>query len=888
MRDWHDIWRRLFPRRTIARDVETELEFHLQGRIDELIEAGLTPRQARAEVRRRFGDVEQLRHRCAELSRQRIARQELRTMIDSIVQDIRLAARALRKSAAFSTVVILTLALGIGATTAIFSVVNGVLLRPLPFEDPASLAVVWENDRATGTTREAASVPDYFDFVRRTRTFEALAMYAFGPASMSRDDGEPDRVDVAAVSHGLDEVLGIRPQLGRGIDAAEDQPDGDLVTLLSDDFWRSAFDGDEGVLGRTVRIDDRTHTIVGVLPPHLDFPVKGFDMWVPIQQSPTTSPRSSHWVRVIGRLAAGVSIAEADADMRRIAADLEREYAADNVNRGTFVEPVEEVIRGDVRLTVWVLFAAVAAVLLIACANVANLLLARGADRAQEVAVCVALGAGTGRLVRRFVVESLLLAGAAMALGVTLAVFGLRALVAIAPGELLAVGGARLDLAVLAFATLTSAAIGIVFGMIPTLQARRLDVQSRLKQGRTRAQAASTSRMALRRLLVAGQLAIAVVLLVSAGLLLRTLWNLQRVDPGFTAEHVLRADILLPEARYPRDFSVFPDWVEVHGFNRELLQRSEALPGVRSAALASNHPLQPGFTNSFSIAGRPPDPDQGEITVRMVTPGYFETVGLRLVRGRLMQPSDTLDAPAVVLLNEAAVARYFPDEDPLGASIGIWGTGGREVIGVVENERMHGLAQDPPPAMYVNLLQAPQVGAVTLLVRTSGEPRPLLPAVREAVWSIDRELAVFRISTMEETVAQAVSRERFASVLLAAFAVAALIIASLGVYGLLSYVVAQRGHEVGVRMALGAAATDVVGLIVRQGLAMTVAGIVVGLAGAAAASRLLESLLFGVTTTDPLAYALVTLVLVAAALAACLLPARRAARIDPIVSLRGE
>ncbi len=878
----------MFPRHMIGHDIDEELTFHVDGRADDLVENGLTPDEARAEVIRRFGDVDRFREQCEELSRQRVARQELRTMMEAAAQDARFAARALVKNAGFSLVVILTLGLAIGATTAIFSVVNGILLQPLPYDQPGRLAIIWENDRASGTTREAASIPDYFDFLERTRTFHDIAMFAFRPATMSRDDGEPQRVDIAVVTHNLEEILGIGTQLGRGMDAAEDQPGGDLVALLADDFWRSAFNGDDAVLGTTIRVDDRSHTIVGVLPPGIEFPVKGFDMWIAAQQTPTTAPRSSHSVRLIGRLATGVTVSEADAEMAGIAADLEVEYPRANVNRGTFVEPFDEVVRGDVRLTLWVLFGAVASVLLIACANVANLLLARGADRTQEVAVCVALGAGSGRLIRRFLIEGLMLAGVAMALGIALAFLGLNALLAIAPGEVLAVGTTEIDLTVLGFALVTSALIGTVFGLIPTLQARRLDVQSQLKEGRNQAQAASASKQLVRRLLVAGQLAMAVMLLVSAGLLMQTLWNLQRVDPGFTAQHVLRADVQLPQARYPRDFSIFPNWVEIQSFNREVLSQVATLGGVRAVALASNHPLQQGFTNSFSIDGRPRDTDQGEITTRIISPGYLDTVGLGLVRGRPIRSTDTVDTPFVVLLNEAAVDRYFPDEDPLGRQMAIWGPALREVVGIVENEKMHGLDQDPPAAMYVNILQAPQVGAVTLLVRTDDDPRALIPAVREVVWSIDRNLAVFRIATMEETLTQAVQRERFASVLLTIFAAIAVFIASLGVYGVLSYLVAQRGHEVGVRMALGASRADVIGLVVRQGLAMTAVGLAMGVAGAVAASRLLEGMLFGVAPTDPLAYVAVVACLSVAALAACALPAQRAARIDPIVSLRGR
>ena len=888
MRDWQAIWRRLFPGRMIGRDVDTELDFHLEGRADELVDEGLSEAEAHDEVLRRFGDVDSVRAQCAEFSRQRVAREELWTMVESIAQDVRFAARALLKNAGFSAVIVLTLALGIGTTTAIFSVVNGVLLRPLPYKDPDRLAMIWENDRATGTVREAASVPDFFDFQARTRTFSDMAMFAVvGPATMTGDDGEPRQVGASGVGHNLAEVLGISPQIGRDIGATEDQPGGELVAVLADGFWHSAFNGDPSVLGKSIRLDGQTYTIVGVLPAGLDFPSKRTDLWVPLQQGPTTVPRATHWVRQIGRIAPGFTVEDAHEEMVQIAAELEAEHT-ENTNRGAFVEPLADFTRGNLRLMLWVLFAAVSAVLLIACANVANLLLARGASRTQEVAVCLALGASTRRLVRRFLAESFLLTGVAMVAGVALAVVGLRALLAIAPGAVLAVGEVSVDGLVLAFALTTSALIGIGFGLIPAAQARRLDLQTELKEGRSQAEAAAHSKMWLRRLLVSGQLAMAVVLLVAAGLLIGTLWNLQRVDPGFNAESTLRVDFQLPASRYPRDFTVFPNWVEIHTFNRELLDRVRALPGVRSAALTSNHPLQAGFTNSFGIVGRPPDPDKGEMTTRMVSADYFETVGVRLVRGRMFSPADTVDARLVLILNQAAVDRHFPDEDPIGQEIQFWGPISREIIGIVENEKMHGLDRDPPPAMYANVAQAPPVGALTLMVRTSGDPRQLLPAVRDTVWALDRDLAVFNIATMDETLAGAVARERFASVLLTIFAVIAVFIASLGVYGLLSYLVAQRGHEVGVRMALGASRKEILRLVISQGLAMTVAGLVVGLVGAVAVARLMAGLLFGVSPTEPLAYVAVVGCLVGAALVACTLPAVRASRIDPIISLRGE
>ncbi len=889
MVDWRRFRRTLSPKRMIGPDVDEEIRFHIEGRVRELVSDGWTEERARVEVMRRFGDVSEVEAACHRYSNQRVEREEWRMMFELAMQELKLALKSLSKSPSFSLTVILTLAVGIGSTTAIFSVVNGVLLRPLPYDDPNELAIIWQNDRATGTIREFAATADYYDFKERSRSFSDMAMYASGTVNLTQDAGEPRRLSTATVTSNLASLLGVAPQLGRMISAEEDEPGGPSVVLLSDAFWKLFFSGDPRALGSTITLNGAPSTVIGVLPAGLDFPTKNTELWIPIQQSQASSARNPHFVTVIGRLAQGVTVSQAHAEMTGIAADLEAEFSA-NRDRGAFVESVNDVWRGNIRQTLWVLFGAVFTVLLIACANVANLLLARGASRVREMAVCAALGAGSRRLFWRFLAESLLLTGTAAAGGVALAVMGVRALTVITPAELLSVGDIGLDWTVLGFTLTVSVVLAMGFGLLPALQARRVDLQSALKEGRSGGDAGTLSKLTVRRLLVAGQMAMAVMLLISAGLLISTLWNLQRVDPGFRAAGVLRADYQLSSASYPRDFAVWPDWPEVNGFNAELIRRAEALPGVQSAAVVLNHPLQAGFTNSVGIEGRAFDSSLGEITTRIVTPGYFETAGLRLVTGRLLDPNGGPSDPWQVVINETGAAHYFPEGDAIGSRMTFWGPElWREVVGIVEDEKMFGLSTAPPPALYANMYQAPpRASTITLMVRTSGDPRQLIGPVRETVWSLDGDLAVYNVSTMEETVAEAVATERFASTILAVFALVAVFLAVLGVHGVLSYLVAQRSHEVGVRMALGATRRDVLKLIVSQGMTITVLGLAAGTLGALATSKLLEGLLFGVSPTEPATYVAVVTVLGAAAALACALPANRAARIHPTAALRGD
>jgi predicted permease len=579
---------------------------------------------------------------------------------------------------------------------------------------------------------------------------------------------------------------------------------------------------------------------------------------------------------VLGRLAPGVAVGTAQAEMTEIARQLEEEYPQANSGRGVFVEPLLDVLFGNVRMALYVLLGAVGLLLLIACANVTNLLLARGSVRSREVAVRAALGANGGRLTRQFLVETLLLAGIAGVGGILLAKLGLARLVALTPPDLPRVEQVGIDLRVLAATMVVGVLVAVAIGLVPTLQARRLDVQGTLKADASRGGTASRSKNRFRAGLVVAELALSVVLLVGAGLLVRSFLALRAVDPGFRAERVLKVEFSLPDSRYPRVFDqTYPNWPRTQAFYQELLSRLGSVRGVESAALAGSHPLAQGFTNSFVIIGREQEAASlGEIPIRPVSAGYFNTLGVQLLRGRALEPTDGADAPAVGVINEAAARRFFPDTDPLGQRIRFWGTT-REIVGVVANERFYGLAQDAPPGLYTPLPQTP-IGSGSILVRGAGEPEALVGAVRDQVRAIDPELALFAASSMERALSQSVSRERFTMLLLAIFAGIALVMAILGVHGVLSYSVSQRKTELWIRMALGATRGEVVGMVVRQGMALAALGIGLGLLAALASTRLLASLLFGVSATDALTLAAVAAAIALAALAASYFPARRA------------
>jgi predicted permease len=870
-----------------TRDVEEEVRFHLESRARELEDRGYAPEDALARALKEFGDMDEAKRVLGGVATRRERRVRLGEWWREVVQDAKYGWRRLVANPAFSGTAVLTLAIGIGATAAIFSVVNGVLLKPLPWSSPDRLVIVWENDRASGTVREPASVPDYYDFVERNRSFDAMAFFVTAELNLTEANRDPERVNVAAMSAGIFDVLGVAPLLGRAFGADEDVPGGPRVALLAESFWRSRFEAERDVVGRAVMLDDSVYTVIGVMAEAVEFPNATTQVWIPAQLGPTSLPRETHPITVIARLAAGAGVSAAQADMTRIAAALEEEYPNANVNRGVFVEPVLAVMFGGIRPALLVLLAAVGLLLVIACANVASLLLARGMARAREVAVRSTLGAGSARLARQFIVESLLLTLVAALAGTLLARIGLRGLVSLLPADLPRASGVILDARVLGLTIVLAGLVGILFGLVPTFQAMRIDLQGALRSESDRSGTAGRSRQRARSALVIAEVAIAVVLVVGAGLLVRTVVALRNVDPGFHAAGVLRMEFQLPVSRYPRDFSNYPSWPRTHAFNSALLERLEGIGQLESAAIAAHHPLNPGFTNSFVIVGRESEiTSQPEIYVRAVSHGYFRTLGVVLLDGRELLETDRTDAPPVAVINQAARERFFPDDRPVGRHMRWWGIT-REIVGVVENERVRGLTAESPPAVYVALAQAP-MNSGSVLVRANGDPLAVTLAVRDAIRQTDPDLAVFDVATLDETILRSIARERSTMVLLAVFALTALFLALIGVHGILAYAVSQRRRELGVRLALGAERRDVIRMVLGQGMRLVTAGIIVGLAGAFAATRLLASLLFGVGTTDTLTFLVVTALVATVGLCAAWLPARRATGIDPAITLRME
>ena len=815
-----------------------------------------------------------------------------------LTQDLRHAVRSLRASPGFTVAAVLTLALGIGANTAIFSVVDGVLLRPAPFADVDRLVMVWETDRKSGTTREPASVPDYIDFSQRATRLTRLAAFAANELTVSPQRADPFRIAALGVSDDFLPSLGLQPLVGRVFSKEEDRPGGADVALISEALWDQLFARSRDAVGRTIQLNDRPFTIIGVLPASADFGTlqilsaaaynRGFaerrgsarvDVWVPLQADPASLPRDTHPIFVVARLVPGATVAQAQVEMAAIAADLEAAYPVNDA-RGVTIEPVTSVIFGPVRTALYVLLGAVALVLLVACANVANLMLARGASRSREVTVRLALGATAGRLARQFLAESAVLTAAGAAVGFLLAFVGLRLLLSLAPATIPRVTAVGIDARVLAASFVLIVLVAFVFGMVPTLQAWRRDLQTSMRE-----RAASGGRV--RSGLVVAELTLAVMLMTGAGLLIQSLWRLQKVDPGFSAAGVLKAEFQLPSSRYPASFANFPRWPEITRFTTEVRRQIGALPGVSSVSIAANHPLDAGFTNSIRVIGREAEAaDWPEPAVRRVDDGYFATMQVQVMSGRVLLASDDATAPPVVVINEAARRRFFPTQEPLGQLVSLWGQQ-RAIVGIVGDEHMYGLAETTPPALYLPLTQAPTTGG-SLLVRTRQNPADLAVQVRATVRQIDPALPLFGVEPLTTTISASLAQRRFTMIVLGGFALVALLLAAIGVHGVLSYAVAQRTREIGIRMALGADRPTVRSLIMRQGGKLAAFGVALGLVGGLATTRVLTSLLYGVSPDDPFTLAGVTLLLGAVALLASWTPARRATGVDPMVALRNE
>jgi predicted permease len=762
--------------------------------------------------------------------------------------------------------------------------------------------MVWETDSNTGTRREPASIPDFLDLQRDSRSFAHIGGVIGTEVAFAPPQGEPARLAALIVSHGLLPMLGIAPVAGRGFTAAEDTARGPAVAMISESLWTRSFGRDPGIAGRTIRLDEHERTIVGVMPDRADFGMlqildaadysRGYadrgdrataDVWLPLQPDVQALPRSTHPVLLLGRLAPSVSVEAAQSDVSGLMAGLERAFP-ENRARGAHVEPLAAVVFGPARPALLVLWAAVGLVLVVACANVASLLLARGQSRAREVAVRMAIGAGRWRLARQFLVEGLVMTSTAAALGLGLAVVGVQALLALAPPTVPRLDAVTIDARVLALTLAVALLTGLAFTLVPLLQAARVAPQATLRTESGRS-SAGRSRRRMQGVFVAVEIALAVVLVIGASLLARSFWAVLQVDPGFHALGVLKAEYQLPGTRYPTDFKRWPNWSEIHAFNARLLHRASQLPGVEAVAIAGNHPLDPGFTNSFQVVGREEESRTWpELSIRHVTPGYFRVTGLRLLGGRLLQDTDTTGSAPVILINAATAARFFASQRPLGQRIRFWGAE-RTIVGIVANEKFKGITATDPLGASVPLSQVPG-GYGVLLLRTTGSPGALRTAVVHAVRDIDPALPVFGVEPLDQTVARSMGRQRFAMVLMGVFAGVALVLALIGVHGVLTQLVSERRHELGIRVALGAPSRRVAWLVVGQGLALALAGTTVGLAIALASTRMLASLLYDVAPTDALTFAAVGVVLCLVALAATYGPARRAVRIDPVALLK--
>ncbi len=745
-----------------------------------------------------------------------------------------------------------------------------------------------ESDRLNNTTREWASVPDYFDFVERNQVFDLMGGYTLATVTLTENDTLPESLTAFGMTHTMFPLLGIEPFIGRWFGESEDKPGGPLVAMISHGLWQRRFGADLDIIGTPVGFDGTPYTVVGVMPPEFDFPVPATDAWIPLYQGPTTSSRGTRNLRTFGRLKPGLGIEAAQADMTAIALQLEEEYPGQNVGRGVDVLLLKDSMTGAARPALLVFMAAVAAVLLIACANVANLQLTRSVSRQREMAIQRALGADTMRLVRQPIVNSIVLALIGGLLGSLLAYGTVRALVVFNVGTLPRMQEISVDGTVLIFALVLSVLTGLLFGTGPALRAAHGSIEPALKEGgRDSSQKGPSGGRATSALVVA-EIGLALLLVVGAGLLIRSFWNLQQVDPGYNPDGLVKFDLTLPTNRFPMTFGDFPDWPEVQRFQGELLERVRALPGVDQATIAYSHPADPGFTTSFTLDGE--QMGEGgqrlEVRTRIAADEYFETIGIPLLRGRRILVTDRVDTPTVLVVNDAFRRRYISDKDPLGKRVQMFGRD-FEIVGVVGDVKFQGLEATVPPAVYPPLTQMP-FGFFRLIVRTGGAPGAVIAGVRNEVRQMDSALPVDNIQTMNEVLGASASARRFNTGLLIAFACVALVLAALGVYGTMAYTVSRRTHEIGLRMALGADERNVLAMIVRQGFGLIAAGIGVGFVGALGLTRLMSSLLFGVEATDPATFVAVAGVLMLVALTATYLPARRATRVDPLVALRHE
>jgi putative ABC transport system permease protein len=795
-----------------------------------------------------------------------------------LIQDLRYGARTLLKKPSFALVAVTTLALGIGANTAIFSVVNAVLLRPLPFKDQDRVVVAWNRGaEAAGGDRTPLAVTDLLDWRTQSKSFANVSAYQQRYFNYTGGDS-PERVRGAGVAADFFETLGVQPLLGRTFQPDEEKPGAVRVAMISEGFWRKYFAADPGVLDRTIKLNDVAFDIVGVMPAGLNFPSREVEIWTAMQIAPPT--RWGPWYLVgVGRLKPGVSVDQAQAELHTLTSS----FWGGSFNFNMM--PIDDYFVGNVRAALLALLIAVSLVLLIAAANVANLSLVRATGRTKEISIRTALGASRWRIIRQLLTESLLLALAGGALGVLSAVWGIDLLRKLGPADIPRLDQVSVDLRVLGWTAVVSLFTGVVFGLAPAWQSSRLNLNEVLKEG-GRGTTEGAGRKRWRNLLVVAELSLAVMLLIGAGLFMRSLWRLQQIDLGVEPDRVLTMQVGLRSQRYEQE-------EKVRQFSSRLVEQVQSLPGVTYAALSDSLPPDTTAGSSdFGIEGRAYPQNEKPIAYFIrVSPDYFRAMGTRVLRGRYFSDADNQNVPTVLLINETLQRQFFEGEDPIGRRLNI-GTDKEpewsEIVGIVNDVKYNGMAETVQPALYLNLAQSPS-WSMSLVVKTAtADPLKMVGPIRGEIAKIDPDLPVAQIDTMDHRFADAVAQPRFRTVLIAVFAAVALVLACVGIYGVMSYSVTQRTHEIGVRMALGARAGDVLKMVIRQGLTVAGIGVTVGLGASFALTRLMSSLLFGVKPTDPPTFIVTALILALTALLACYIPARRATKVDPMIALRYE
>jgi len=892
MSEWkQEIRRRLAELKlepTREAEIVEELAQHLDDRYKELLASGNTPGESSRAALAELSESELLARELRRVERT-VAREPVvlgsrrKNMIGDLWQDLRYGARSLRKNPGFTAIAVITLALGIGANTAIFSVVNGVLLRPLPYPEPDRLVMVYGFSLQAAQEKSPLCAADFLDLKSQNDVFESVA--GFSSNRFNYTGGEsPEQIEGAWVTADFFSTLGVQPALGRAFLPEEDLPKTPQTVVIGDGFWRRHLGSNPNVIDQQITLNARAFTIIGVMAPGFLFPEKETELWAAERLAPTR--RGPYYIWVLGRLSPGATLERAQSEMDMIARRVQDQIKSPTRDWTWSSISLAERIVGKIRPALLVLLAAVFFVLLIACANIANLLLARATAREKEMSVRIALGASRARLLRQLLTESLLLAAVGATAGLPLAIWGVHLLVALSPADFPRLQEVSIDGGVFVFTLLAAVVCGLIFGLAPALQSSRINLNESLKEGGRGAD--GSGRRRLRSALVVTEIAFSLMLLVGAGLMVKSFMKLQSVNPGFKPNHILTMHLTLPRARYDSN-------EKINNYNRQLIERVTAVRGVEAAGLSiSLPPDNLDVSDNFSIEGKPRPSGSSELSVPIVftSPEYFTALGVPLLQGRGFNATDKEGSPLVVIINQTLAERYFPGESPIGKRLKIGGAERprnpwMEIVGVVGDVKYSGLDAQPEPAYYIPLAQNVW-GAAYLVVRASVNPTGLTPAIREQIWELDKDIPIANLATMDQLLAESVAQPRFRTLLLGIFAALALVLASVGIYGVISYSATQRTHEIGIRMALGAQARDVMTLVIRQGLILALIGVAIGLAASFALTRLMESLLFEVSTTDQATFAGVAALLVAVAMLACWIPARRASRVDPMTALRHE